>query len=181
MLAHALESASKFTSPSGVIDTYFASLNEKDGWSHLTHLYEAVNALLQKNIPANIQANVAVNIPDGSVQTPDISAHTPVNIPFNPLASASSVLAASALLQQQSKHPAERYTRWIVQVLRQGAENPNTRFGRQLQEIYAFQLAHFLQEQREEEGEGAGIGTPAQIATQMLAALEMEIAILTKE
>lgn len=156
LLAHALESASQFPSPSGVIDNYFASLNEKEGWSHLTHLYEAVNALLHKKIDRQEMLS------------------PPLGLAFTPTASASSVLAVSTLQQLQSKHPAERYTRWIVQVLRQGADNPDTRFGKQLQEIYAFQLTHFLQEQRE------SIGTPAEIAKQMLEALEKEIAILTK-
>lgn len=149
-LALALESASEIPSPPGVIDTYFDSLNEEEGWSHLTHLYEAVNSLLQQR----------------SIQS---------EIPSNLSSSTSNVIAASALLQQRChEHPAERYTRWMVQLLRQGSENPHTPFGKQLQEIYAFQLAHFLQEQQEV------TLAPKEIAEKMVDALEKEITILTK-
>lgn len=147
-LACALEAASAVPSPPDVIENYFASLNEAEGWNHLTHLYEAVNSLLHK---ASIQQE----------------------IPLTLSASTSSVIAASALLQQpREQHPAERYTRWMVEILRQGAENPDTRFGKQLQEIYTFQLSYFLHEQQQTPS------TPQDIAEQMIGALEKEIAIL---
>lgn len=160
LLAHALESASQVPSPPGVIDTYFASLDEKEGWSHLTHLYEAVNSILQKKL------YIAPVTPPSTALIPSLHIAS----------SASSVLAASALLQAQSRHPAERYTRWIVQLLRQGAENPDTRFGKQLQEIYTLQLERFLKQQRE-----AMIQAPGEIAEQMVETLEKEIAILTQD
>lgn len=128
MLAHALESASQLPSPPGVIDTYFASLNEKEGWNHLTHLYEAINCILQKKLTH----------------------------------------------KETSLDPAERYTKWMVQLLRQGAEHPETRFGKQLQEIYSFQLSHFLHAQ------GQTHQSPQQVAEQMVEALDKEIEILQR-
>ena len=143
MLAYALESASQIPSPPGVIDTYFNSLDEKAGWNHLTHLYEAVNALVRKEVKRGVTKEAQED-----------------------------TQSKKTLSSLSNHYPAEQYTRWVVQLLRQGAENPNSRFGKQLQEIYAFQLTHFLQEQR-------ATDTPAQIAEHMVAAIKKEIAILT--